>query len=128
MLTFVASGTWEAAFFDYWAIEAEEPPIVLLPEMYYPLTYSNFWLTGTPMNAAAVDQVNAAVRTIAAEFPDGRCLYVDGFNEVMNPGSGTTRFQPDGIHPNVLGAGELAGVLFAALSPTAAQLASTGAA
>lgn len=129
VLTFVASGTWQAAWFDYWQIEAQETPVVQLPEMYYPLSYTNFWLSGTPMNSAAVDACNAACSEVAAEYADGRVRFVTGFNDVMNPGSGMSRFQPDDIHPNALGAAELAAVLWNDLIDaglTAERLARTG--
>lgn len=129
LLTFVASGSWQAAWFDYWQIEAQEPPIIQLPEMYYPLTYSNFWLTDTPMNAAAVDACNVACAEVAAEYTDGRVRFVTGFDDVMNPVVGTSRFQSDGIHPNALGAALLAAVLHEDLLDaglTAERLAVTG--
>lgn len=126
VLTFVASGTWQAAWFDYWQIESQEPPVIQLAEMYYPETYSDFWLTATPMNAAAVDACNAACEEVAAEYADGRVRFVTGFDAVMSSGG---RFQSDGIHPNALGAAELAAVLYddlmaAGLTPE--RLARTG--
>lgn len=130
VLTYVNSGgSFDAAFFDYWQVEAIEPPIILLPEHYYwaPGSYANYWGTATPMTDATVDAVNTLVESVAAEYSDGRVVYVPGINDAINPPGGTARLQSDGVHPNALGAAAAAAVLYEALPTlTPALLASTG--
>jgi hypothetical protein len=92
------------AHFDYWAIEAPDPPLVLValePRMPDYGMFASGWALGANVTDGSVISHNAAKQAVCNEFTDGRVVAVDldaAFNK------NTAYFGPyENGHPNDAG-------------------------
>ncbi|MFT4049945.1 MAG: hypothetical protein QM648_08920 [Solirubrobacterales bacterium] len=108
-LEYVNVQGWGA--FDYWQIEAAQPPLILLPEAAdFPGTWdtapvkSNFNVS--PADRAVIDRLQ---RAVAREFEDGNVQYVP-LQDLFSPDA--PLYSDDELHPNAHGADLIAERLY----------------
>ncbi|MDO9353225.1 MAG: SGNH/GDSL hydrolase family protein [Solirubrobacteraceae bacterium] len=88
--------------FDYWQIEASQPPLILLPET---VSFPGAWDHAPVRSNFNVSEEDRLVirdlqRAVAREFADGNVHYVP-LQDVVPPDAPI--FAPDDLHPNALG-------------------------
>lgn len=111
-------------YFDGWHIESPKPPLFLIGEVTTPAIHQNLYNNQTP---AFIDTANSWIDSIVAEFndPSVRKVCLDrplGKDIIRANGQGTsfgttaqanlTFYGDDGLHPNELGAQEVAGEVY----------------
>ena len=101
-------------FFDYWEIEANPAPLVVVPLANELLSYTAHG-TGWPFQVDSEDiaALNVAVTEVASEYAAGRVLAVPT-DDVM--AGSWANFQADGVHPNAQGAALIAHRLYEAIT------------
>lgn len=111
-LEYVNVKQWGA--FDYWQIEAIQPPLILLPEA---PRMPGLWDTApikSNFNVSEEDRivVDALQRGVAREFTDGSVVYVP-IQDLLDPDQ--PLYTEDDLHPNALGADLIAERLYDAV-------------
>ena len=108
-------GAGGSLIFDYWSIDADEPPVVLCLSMTQPPNPGAYW--ASLMDPAVHDTYNGWLKGVVSSFSSASVRYVDvdwylnGYSTVWeapaglgSPGSNQRWFSTDGLHPNAEGA------------------------
>lgn len=94
--------------FDYWAIEADEPPLVLVSNMIQPSNPS--WVWSALQDADIHDRINVWIQDVVDWFGSPAVRLVDcdtpmgGTTASWSTNSNARYFSTDGLHPNPEGA------------------------
>jgi hypothetical protein len=94
--------------FDYWQIEADEPPLVLVSNMIQPPNGS--WVWAALQDPDVHDIINDWIQTVVDWFNDPTVRLVDndtplgGTTATWTVNSNAKWFSKDGLHPNAEGA------------------------
>lgn len=104
-ITITASAISTFVFFDWWGIEANPAPLVILADCLRPPTPNYGAYSGWPYTPTDADllAVNAANATVAALFSDGMVI-TDGADALINKGGGWLVY----VHPDERSCGKIA--------------------